>query len=322
MLNVESLRHNRTIVLGCAGFVGSHLVDKLLQSGCSVIGVDNFYSGAHENLETAKRHESFELKTADVREFRADTKPIDVVLHLASPASPKTYLRNPIETLDIISNGSTAACELALSLDAHLIHFSSSEVYGQSRSFPQSETDLGLVDTLSSRACYSEAKRFSETIVDQYTREKGLHSTIIRLFNVYGERMSMDDGRVIPEFMAHLNAGNPLPIHGDGMQTRSFCHVSDAIRAIVAVVDRRDEVRIVNIGNPEEVTIMELARKIGAVWGQRPLFEHLPSMDAEPLRRLPDIGLLQRVTDWSPFISLGEGLRMIYGGLSDLEEKL
>jgi dTDP-glucose 4,6-dehydratase len=302
----------RLIVAGVAGFVGSHLADRLLAEGHTVIGLDNFVTGSPANVSHLDGNRSFELIDHDICEPIDFEGPIDGVLHLASPASPKDYLELPIETLAAGSTGTGNLLELARSHEARFLLASTSECYGDPLEHPQSESYWGNVNPVGPRSCYDESKRFAEALSMAFHRTHGVRSTIARIFNTYGPRMQLDDGRVVPELIQHALNGKPLTVFGDGSQTRSFCYVTDMVDGLYRLL-MSDERYPVNLGNPQETTILEFARHIQALTGSASpiVFEPLPADD--PKRRQPDISKARRLLGWEPRVALDDGLRQTIG---------
>jgi nucleoside-diphosphate-sugar epimerase len=308
----------RVLITGGAGFVGSHLVDRYLADGWEVVAVDNFSSGRPENVAQARAHRSFTLVELDVaREPERLVARLDrelprceLLLHFASPASPFDYGKDPVGTMKANSAGTEACALLALEWGAELLFASTSEVYGEPLEHPQPETYWGNVDPIGPRSCYDESKRFGEALLMAYARSRGLAIRIVRIFNAYGPRMRADDGRVVPAFVFQALEGTPLTIFGDGKQTRSFCYIDDLVEGIVrsaASADTRG--RVVNLGNPEEHTIVELAAMVSAAAGvDLQVAWKAPSL-GEPTRRKPDISLARSLLGWSPRVSLDVGLR-------------
>ncbi|HEV2325940.1 MAG TPA: UDP-glucuronic acid decarboxylase family protein [Terracidiphilus sp.] len=304
----------RVLISGAAGFLGSHLTDRMLADGHSVIGVDNFATGSPENLAHLTRESRFQFKEWDIcrpigpsAEDGFDPGPVDFVFNLASPASPPEYLRLPIETLLVGSAGTRNMLELAARHDAGFLHASTSECYGDPLEHPQKEDYWGHVNPIGPRSVYDESKRFSEALVMAYHRARGVNTHLVRIFNTYGPRLHPSDGRVISNFLMQALRGDPLTIYGDGSQTRSFCYVDDLIEGIVRL-SRSDEHLPVNIGNPGEFTILECAQAVLEVTGSKsPLvFKPLPVDD--PTRRCPDISKARKLLGWEPRIALREGL--------------
>jgi dTDP-glucose 4,6-dehydratase len=300
----------RAVVTGGAGFLGSHLCDRLLAEGWEVLAVDNFVTGAAENVEHLAKNAKFKLENEDVSENRALEVDGEVgyVLHFASPASPPDYLKHPIATMMVGSMGTQNALELALRKKAKFFMASTSECYGDPEISPQKEEYWGHVNSVGPRAVYDEAKRFSEAMTMAYHRHHGVDTRIVRIFNTYGPRMRLNDGRALPNFVFQALSGQALTIYGDGKQTRSFCYVDDLIDGIYKLM-LSDEHLPVNIGNPQEITILEFAERIREHFDNVPeiIFEALPQDD--PKRRCPDISKAKRILNWEPKINLEEGLK-------------
>jgi dTDP-glucose 4,6-dehydratase len=300
----------RAVVTGGAGFLGSHLCDRLLAEGWEVLAVDNFITGAAENVGHLAGNAKFKLQNEDVSKndaLRVDGE-VGYVLHFASPASPPDYLKHPIETMMVGSVGTQNALELALRKKAKFFMASTSECYGDPEMSPQKEEYWGHVNSVGPRSVYDEAKRFSEAMTMGYHRHHGVDSRIVRIFNTYGPRMRLNDGRALPNFVFQALSGQPLTIYGDGKQTRSFCYVDDLIEGIYRLM-LSDEHMPVNIGNPQELTIREFAERIREHFDNMPeiIFEPLPQDD--PKRRCPDISKAKRILKWEPKINLDEGLK-------------
>jgi dTDP-glucose 4,6-dehydratase len=295
------------LVTGAAGFLGSHLCDSLLASGHSVIGVDNLSTGRMANLEHLQRENRFSLIEQDIcKPF--DPGRVDFVFNFASPASPIDYARLGVETLLVGSAGTINTLDIARKYGAGYLHASTSECYGDPEVHPQVESYWGHVNPVGPRSVYDEAKRFSEAAVMAYHRYYGVDTHLVRIFNTYGPRLQPNDGRVISNFMVQALQSAPLTIYGEGSQTRSFCYVSDLIDGIL-LLSRSDEHFPVNIGNPDEWTILECAREVLAVTGSNSgiLFQPLPEDD--PVRRRPDIGRARALLGWEPKVKLREGLK-------------
>jgi len=296
------------LVSGAAGFIGSHLCDRLLADGHSVVGLDNLITGARRNLAHLENHPRFRFLEFDV------THPIDVagrfdhVWHLASLASPKEYLAHPIETLESGSTATRNMLEIARRDGARFLITSTSECYGDPLEHPQVETYWGNVNPVGLRSCYDESKRYAEAMTMAYHRTHGVRTNIARIFNTYGPRMALKDGRVVPAFLDQALQGQPLTIFGDGTQTRSFCYVSDMVEGLVRLASSAERLPV-NLGNPVELTILEFAERIRELMGSNlPIvFEPLPSDD--PKKRRPDITKAKRVLGWAPKIALADGLR-------------
>ena len=298
----------RLILAGAAGFIGSHLADRLLADGHSVVGVDNFLTGSPANIEHLRGNPRFDFVQQDVSEPFDAPGAVDGVLNLASPASPKDYLEHPLETLAVGSSGTRNLIELARRHNARFLLCSTSECYGDPLEHPQSETYWGNVNPVGPRSCYDESKRFAEALTMAAHRTYKLRSNIARIFNTYGPRMKLDDGRVVPAFLGQALRGQPITIFGDGSQTRSFCYVSDMVEGLCRLM-LSDERYPVNLGNPAEMTILDFARRIQALAGSaNPIaFEPLPEDD--PKRRQPDISKAKRLLSWEPVVTLDDGLR-------------
>jgi dTDP-glucose 4,6-dehydratase len=298
------------LVAGAAGFLGSHLTDRLLGEGHSVIGVDNLCTSARDNLAHLAGEPRFRLIEWDIcRALTPDLEPehLDYVFNFASPASPPEYLRLAVETLNVGSTGTENMLQLAARHNAGFLHASTSECYGDPLQHPQTEEYWGNVNPVGPRSVYDEAKRFAEALVMAYHRSRGVNTQLVRIFNTYGPRLHPSDGRVVSNFMMQALRGAPLTVYGDGKQTRSFCYVDDLIEGIVRL-SRSDEHLPVNIGNPHEFTILECAKAVLEVTGSKSelCFEALPQDD--PIRRCPDISKARRLLGWEPQIQLNEGL--------------
>lgn len=298
----------RVLVTGGAGFVGSHLCDALLAQGHSLVCVDSFITGRHENVAHLGREPRFELVEQDVcRPF--DVGHIDYVFHLASPASPVDYLKHGLETLKVGSLGSMNALDTAKKYNAKFLLASTSECYGDPLEHPQKETYWGHVNPIGPRSVYDESKRFAEAVTMAYHRYQRVDTRIVRIFNTYGPRLQINDGRVISNFMKQALRGEDLTVYGDGLQTRSFCYVSDEVGGILAL-SQSDEHEPVNIGNPGEFTMLECAKLVLEVTGSasKVRFEPLPQDD--PKQRRPDISKARELLGWEPKIDLRTGLEM------------
>jgi dTDP-glucose 4,6-dehydratase len=301
----------RAVVTGGAGFVGSHLCDALRARDWEVVAVDNFVTGHAQNVAHLADDAGFTLVEHDVITGIPVDGPVDAVLHLASPASPPEYLAHPIATLEVGSIGTRHALDLARANDARVLLASTSEIYGDPLVHPQPESYFGNVNSVGPRSVYDEAKRYAEAITMAYHREYGLDTKIVRIFNTFGPRLGAADGRVVSNFLAQAMRGAPLTIYGDGKQTRSFCYVSDEVRGLLALLDS-DHVGPMNIGNPNEFTMLELAALVLEVTGTDVdlAFEPLPVDD--PRQRRPDISLAQEVLGWEPDVGLREGLALTH----------
>jgi len=297
----------RVLVTGAAGFLGSHLCDRLLAEGHDVVGMDNFVTGSERNLSHLASNPRFSFVRHDVSQYIKLDGPLDGVLHFASPASPVDYLKLPIQTLKVGSLGTHNSLGLAKAKGARFLLASTSEVYGDPLVHPQPESYWGNVNPIGPRGVYDEAKRFSEAMTMAYQRYHGLETRIVRIFNTYGPRMRPRDGRVVSNFIVQALLGEPITIYGDGGQTRSFCYVSDLIEGIYRLFrsDRRDPT---NVGNPREFTVAELAKLVKEMTGSPApiVFEALPTDD--PKVRQPDIRIAREVLGWEPKVPLSEGL--------------
>ena len=298
----------RAIVTGGAGFLGSHLCDALLAEGHSVVAVDNLLTGNAANLEHLRREPRFELLQLDICE-PFDCGQVDYVFHLASPASPVDYSIHGIPTLRVGSLGTFNALEVAKKYGAKFFLSSTSECYGDPEEHPQKETYWGRVNPIGPRSVYDEAKRFSEAATVAYRRYHKLETRIVRIFNTYGPRMQINDGRVVPNFMKQALRGEELTVYGDGMQTRSFCYVSDEVDGLLRLAWSQ-EPGPVNIGNPGEFTILECAQKVLQVTGSRSRLKFMPLPTDDPKQRCPDITKARTVLGWEPKINLESGLRL------------
>ena len=298
----------RVLVTGGAGFLGSHLCDALLAEGHSVKAVDNLLTGKAENLQHLRGEPRFELVQRDICE-PFDLGPVDYVFHLASPASPVDYSVHGIPTLKVGSLGTFNALELARKYGARFFLASTSECYGDPEEHPQKETYWGRVNPIGPRSVYDEAKRFSEAATVAYRRYHKVDTRIVRIFNTYGPRMQINDGRVIPNFMKQALRGEELTVYGDGQQTRSFCYVSDEVDGLLRLA-WSNEPGPVNIGNPGEFTILECAQKVLQVTGSRSQIKYLPLPPDDPKQRRPDITKARAVLGWEPRINLETGLKL------------
>lgn len=301
----------RVLITGAAGFLGSHLCDKFIAEGCEVIGMDNLITGDLKNIEHLFKLEKFEFYHHDVTKFVHVPGKVDYILHFASPASPIDYLKIPIQTLKVGSLGTHNLLGLAKEKNARILIASTSEVYGDPLVHPQNESYYGNVNTIGPRGVYDEAKRFQESITMAYHRFHGLETRIARIFNTYGPRMRLNDGRVIPAFIGQSLRGENLTVFGDGLQTRSFCYVDDQIEGLYKLL-LSDYSLPVNIGNPHEITILDFAEEVIKLTGteQRIIFQPLPEDD--PLQRQPDISRAREILNWEPRISREEGMRKTF----------
>src|SRR5438094_801151 len=304
----RNLGRERVLVTGGAGFVGSHLCERLVREGSDVLCVDNFFTGTRANVGSLLASPNFELIRHDVT-FPLYVE-VDEIYNLACPASPVHYQHDPVQTTKTSVHGAINMLGLAKRTGARIFQASTSEVYGDPDQHPQAETYWGRVNPIGPRSCYDEGKRCAETLFFDYHRQYGLDIRVARIFNTYGPRMHPNDGRVVSNFIVQALRGNPITVYGDGKQTRSFCYVDDLIEALVRLMATSDDFTgPVNLGNPEEFTILELARKVIANTGSRSeiVFEPLPSDD--PMQRQPDISLARQMLQWEPVVALNEALR-------------
>jgi len=295
------------LVSGAAGFIGSHLVDRLLADGWSVVGVDDGSTGRFENLASAGRDARFDLVRADVTDLPPLPGRFDRIWHLASPASPPEFDTRALAILAAGSVGTHALLALAERDRARFVLASSSEVYGEPFAHPQSEDTVGRLDPVHPRSVYAEAKRFAEATTAAWARGRGVDARIARFFNTYGPRMRPDDGRVVPTFVAKALTGEPLPVHGDGRQTRSMCYVDDLVEGLVRLGDS-DVTEPCNLGRPDEIAMIDLARRVLALTGSSSPIEASPRPSGDPGRRCPDISRARAALGWDPRIGLDEGL--------------
>jgi dTDP-glucose 4,6-dehydratase len=304
----------RILITGAAGFLGSHLCDRMLAEGHVVIGLDNFVTGNRENLVHLVRNKDFSFKRQDVSDPIIVPTKLDAVMHFASPASPNPaspfgYPNLPVETLKASSLGTFNTLDLALENQARYLFASTSEVYGDPLEHPQAESYWGHVNPVGPRSMYDEAKRFSEALIMAYYRSKNADTRIVRIFNTYGPRMRLDDGRVVPSFIQQALRSEPLTIYGDGTQTRSFCYVDDLVEGIYSLL-LSDEHLPVNIGNPDETTILDFAETINRLTGNKAGVDYSPDdrMDSDPQRRRPDISRARNLLNWTPKVDVETGL--------------
>ena len=298
--------NKRILITGGAGFLGSHLCDRLINQGHDVICLDNFFTGRKDNIRHLLKHENFELIRHDVVDpFKVE---VDQIYNLACPASPVHYQFNPIKTVKTSVMGAINVLGLCKRTGARILQASTSEVYGDPKTSPQKEDYRGNVNPIGIRACYDEGKRCAETLFFDYHRENKVDIRVVRIFNTYGPRMRPDDGRVVSNFICQALKNEDITVYGDGSQTRSFCYVDDLIEAMMRVMNQGECVGPINIGNPGEFTILELAQKIIEFTGSKSkiIYEPLPSDD--PLQRKPDISLAREIIDWEPAINLEIGL--------------
>ena len=298
----------RVLVAGGAGFIGSHVSRRLIADGHFVVCLDNFSTGSRTNVADLERGPRFELIDANVA--HAPSIRAEIILHLASPASPVDYARFPLETMEANAQGTWRMLEVAHQARARLVYASTSEVYGDPLVHPQPETYWGNVDPIGPRSCYDESKRFAEALLMAYRRARGVNATICRLFNTYGPSMRRDDGRVIPEMISAAIANRPLPLHGDGTQTRSFCYVDDLVDGLIRVAfDRSSDGEVFNIGNPAEITMRGLADEIVRISGTTARIVSVDRRPGDPERRRPVITKMTERYGWRPRVDLEPGLR-------------
>jgi dTDP-glucose 4,6-dehydratase len=311
---------SRVVVAGGAGFLGSHLCDRLVGRGDEVVCVDDLSTGSGDNVAHLLDHGRFSLVVADVSRSVPVEGPIQALCHLASPASPPAYLRRPLETLAVGSEGTRRLLELAGAYGARFLLASTSEIYGDPAVHPQVESYRGNVDPVGPRSVYDEAKRFAEALTMASHRAQGADVAIARIFNTYGPRLAPGDGRVVSNFIVQALAGEPLTVYGDGSQTRSLCYVADEVDGLLALLDS-DQTGPVNIGNPDERTVLDLANRVLAATGSRSevVFRPLPTDD--PTRRCPDISLARRVLGWEPTTTLEAGLARTIDYFADLMKR-
>ncbi len=301
----------RILITGAAGFLGSHLCDKFIKEGYRVIGMDNLITGDLKNIEHLFGDENFEFAHHDVTKFVHVPGKLDYILHFASPASPIDYLKIPIQTLKVGSLGTHNLLGLAKEKNARILIASTSEVYGDPQVHPQTEEYYGNVNTIGPRGVYDEAKRFQESITMAYHRFHGLETRIVRIFNTYGPRMRLNDGRVIPSFIGQALRGEDLTVFGDGSQTRSFCYVDDQIDGIYKLL-LSDYSNPVNIGNPYEITIKDFAEEIIKLTGTEQKITYKPLPKDDPMQRQPDISKAKEVLGWQPKVDREEGMQKTY----------
>jgi len=299
----------RGVITGGAGFLGSHLCDYLIKEGWDVLCIDSLITGVESNVAHLMASPRFRMVRQDVTRYIEVAGPVDYVLHFASPASPVDYLKLPIQTLKVGALGTHNSLGLALAKKAKYLLASTSECYGDPQVSPQPETYWGHVNPIGPRGVYDEAKRFAEAMTMAYHRSHGVDTHIVRIFNTYGPRMRLNDGRALPNFVYQALRGKPITVYGDGKQTRSFCYVSDLIEGIYRLM-MSDEHEPTNIGNPQEITILEFAEKVRALMGAKVeiVFEPLPQDD--PKQRCPDISKARRLLKWEPKVGLDGGLKL------------
>lgn len=300
----------RVLVSGGAGFIGSHLCDSLIADGHEVVCVDNFITGRRRNIDHLLDNPAFTLIEHDIVNDLNDSINVDRLYHLASPASPVGYMLHPIETHLVNSVGTHNMLRLARRCGAALLYTSTSESYGNPEIHPQPETYFGNVNPVGPRSCYDESKRFGESLTMEYVRQFALDARIVRIFNTYGPRNDPNDGRVIPNFIRAAERGEPLVIFGDGAQTRSLCYVSDLVRGLRLALETPDTMgQVINLGNPDERTVADLARIISGYCQSSATIEFVDAREDDPERRCPDIAKARALLGWEPVIGLEEGLR-------------
>jgi dTDP-glucose 4,6-dehydratase len=299
----------RAVITGGAGFLGSHLCDHLIAHDWEVLCLDNLITGVESNVGHLMNHQRFRIARQDVTRYIDVAGPVDYVLHFASPASPIDYLKLPIQTLKVGALGTHNTLGLALAKKAKYLLASTSETYGDPQVTPQSESYWGHVNPIGPRGVYDEAKRYAEAMAMAYHRAHGVDTHIVRIFNTYGPRMRLNDGRALPNFLHQALTGQPITVYGDGTQTRSFCYVSDLVEGIYRLM-MSDEHEPTNIGNPQEITLLEFAQRVKAMTGTKSeiIFQPLPVDD--PKRRCPDISKARKLMKWEPKVGLDEGLRL------------
>jgi dTDP-glucose 4,6-dehydratase len=310
----------KVLITGAAGFLGSHLSDRFLKEGYYVIGMDNFITGDMKNIKHLEDNPNFQFINHDVTKYISIDGNLDYILHFASPASPIDYLKIPIQTLKVGSLGTHNLLGLAKAKKARILIASTSEIYGDPLVHPQTEDYYGNVNTIGPRGVYDEAKRFQESITMAYNRFHGVETRIVRIFNTYGPKMRLNDGRVIPAFMGQALRGEDLTIFGDGSQTRSFCYVDDQVEGIYRLL-LSDYDLPVNIGNPHEISIKDFAEEIIKLTGtkQKVVYKDLPVND--PMQRQPDISLAKRILGWEPKVDRAEGMKITYDYFKSLTEE-
>jgi nucleoside-diphosphate-sugar epimerase len=295
------------LVTGCAGFIGYHLCDRLLNDGHEVVGVDDLSTGQSINAGDLEKRQKFRFVKHDIVEPFGIEGPIDIIYNLACPASPADFDPRRLKILDVCSRGVWNLLNLAQELNARLLHSSTSEVYGDPKEHPQRETYWGHVNPIGDRSCYDEGKRFAEALIVNFRRNHGVQTRTVRIFNTYGPRMRADDGRVLPNFIMQAMAGKPLTVHGTGTQTRSFCYVTDLVDGLVRLANS-DVQDPVNIGNPAEITILEFAQEIIRLTGSKSTVNFVDRPKDDPNLRCPDITRAKTLLGWTPQVDRKDGL--------------
>jgi len=304
------MKEKKVFISGGAGFIGSFLCDYYINRNCEVWCIDNLLTGSRDNIAEFLKDRNFKFIEKDVIGFNPENMPsdFDYIFHFASPASPPDYFRYPIETLRVNSIGTENCLNLALKCKAAFLYASTSEVYGDPLIPIQNEEYWGNVNSIGVRSVYDEGKRYGEAIVMAYHRKYGMNTHIVRIFNTYGPRMRLDDGRAIPNFVYQALTGQPLTVYGDGKQTRSFCYIDDLIRGIVLLIEKGYHLPV-NLGNPVEFTVIQLAELIQKITGKKTEITFMPPLEDDPKRRKPDIRRAKELLGWQPEISLEEGLK-------------
>src|SRR6202050_5260258 len=301
----------RAVITGGAGFLGSHLCEAMLARGWEVLCIDNLITGRETNIAHLIENRGFRMQRHDVSRYIDVPGPVEAVLHFASPASPPDYLKFPIQTLKVGALGTHNALGLAMAKNARFLQASTSECYGDPEVSPQPESYWGHVNPIGPRGVYDEAKRFAEAITMAYYRYHHVDTRIVRIFNTYGPRMRLNDGRALPNFLYQALVGEPITVYGDGKQTRSFCYVADLIEGIYRLLESNEH-EPVNIGNPTEITILEFAERVRALVGKTAPIVHHPLPQDDPKQRCPDIAKARRILKWEPKVNLEQGLRITY----------
>ena len=310
----------KILITGAAGFLGSHLCDRYIKEGYAVIGMDNFITGDKKNIAHLLNHPNFKFINHDVTEYIDINENLNYILHFASPASPIDYLKIPIQTLKVGSLGTHNLLGLARAKKARILIASTSEIYGDPLVHPQTEDYYGNVNTIGPRGVYDEAKRFQESITMAYNRFHGVETRIVRIFNTYGPRMRLNDGRVIPAFMGQALRGEDLTVFGDGSQTRSFCYVDDLIEGIYRLL-LSDYALPVNIGNPVEISIKDFAEEIIKLTQTKQKIVYKPLPVNDPMQRQPDISLAKEILNWEPTIGRAKGMQITFNYFKGLSEE-